>query len=180
MNHQPFEDWLFSEEPLAPQAAADLQAHLETCADCRRLANAWQSVNAELRQAPQVEPAAGFTSRWQDRLEADRQRLHRRQGFFALGYFVAGAVILTASLLVLALPLLRSPDVLIWTWVYRLVNLVTVADVLGDLFRGLANLAGGGLSVAAWVLFVGLVSEIAVLWVVSYRWLTNPGRATEQ
>ncbi len=180
MNHQPFEDWLFAEEPLTPQDAASLQAHLDSCDDCRRLSGAWQAVNVELRQAPMAEPVTGFTSRWQERLEAERQRLHRRQGLFALGYFMVGAAILTASLLVLALPLMRSPDVLLWTWVYRLVNLVTAADVLGDLFRSLAQMAGGGLSVLAWVLFVGLASEIAVLWVVSIRWLTNPGRVTEQ
>lgn len=179
MNHRPFEDWLFSDEPLAPPDAAALQVHLEACTECQTLALAWRAVDTNLRRTPQVEPAPGFATRWQERLEWDRQHLHTRQSLFALGYFLAGAALLSASLLVLALPLLRTPDVLFWVWAYRLTTLASYADALRDTLLGLTRLVAGGLPLGAWVLFVGLVSELGALWVVAYRWLTTPRRVTE-
>ena len=35
MNHQPFENWLLSEEPLPPENKRELDTHLQTCDQCR-------------------------------------------------------------------------------------------------------------------------------------------------
>ncbi len=107
MNHQQYEEWLFAyydhgamqrpDERLTSQQEATLQAHLRDCADCRQLAQAWQAVGTQLRQAPSLEPAPGFTQRWEARFQVDRQQVLRRQTLVVLGFSAAGVALLLAS-----------------------------------------------------------------------------------
>jgi predicted anti-sigma-YlaC factor YlaD len=178
MNHQPFEEWLLMGEPLGPGETAELQEHLQGCENCRKLSFSLQAVERELRAAPEEAPLQGFTDRWQKRLEADRSRLHRRQSLAFLAFAIGGAVLVIASLLILALPLIESPNVLLWTGVYRMLRLVTVADVAEDLLSSLFRTATGTIPWTWWVLFLGILTELGVLWVVSLRMLTNPRRVS--
>lgn len=179
MNHQLYEDWLLSEEPLAPQETAALQQHLQGCESCSLLSVAWQEVEDQLQMAPTLAPAPGFTGRWQARLEADRQRLHRRQSLALLGFSMAGAFLLFSSLAIFALPLLESPNLLFWTWIYRILSLGFLVASLQDFAAILFQTATGTVSIVGLVLFAGLLSELGVLWIVSWRILTNPRRVTQ-
>ena len=73
MNHQPFENWLLSEDTLSPENASALRGHLETCDHCRELQAAWTDVSNLFQDVPDIEPAPGFVNRWQTRLEVERQ-----------------------------------------------------------------------------------------------------------
>lgn len=181
MIHQPYEDWLFADEPLTEAEQAALQEHLKICEGCRQLAAAWQAVEGSLYETPVVEPKPGFTSRWQARLEADaseadRQRLHRRQSLLVLGFSLGAAMLLFGSLAILALPLLESPNVIFWNWVYRLMNLFTLADASQDLFGMLFEAASGLLSPLGWLIVLGVLVEMGVLWIVALRILTQSRR----
>ena len=78
MNHQPYEEWLLSDEPLDEAQSQALQAHLDECQECVPLAQAWKSVRFELAQTPTVAPVPGFTQRWQVRQAQRRfERQHR-------------------------------------------------------------------------------------------------------
>jgi anti-sigma factor RsiW len=85
MNHQPFEEWLLSEEPLDETQAQALQAHLDQCQECAPLAQAWKSVRYELSQAPEAAPALGFTQRWQTRQAQRRFERQRRLAWLGTG-----------------------------------------------------------------------------------------------
>lgn len=180
MNHQEYEAWLFASleqdrkdqgvEPLTPEQQAALGQHLSDCDSCRQLAEAWQVVESEIRQAPQVAPAPGFTSRWQETLLAERRRLERRQTLAMLAFVAGAVVLLTGSLAVLTLPAIQRPVNLFWAWLYEVLSLVEVMDTAGDIGRALLI----SLPLPAWILFVGLVTELAVLWLVSLRVLTQP------
>lgn len=176
MNHQPYEDWLFGDEPLTPDQAAGLQAHLRACPACQQKATAWQALVFDLRDPPLASPAPGFTQRWTERLEADRHRLHRRQTAIALAYSLGAAALIFSSLLILALPVFQSPQTILWTYLARLVSLLSLANtttgLLGSLFRSVTQTT----PLVFWVLFAGLLTEMAVLWLVSYRVLINPRR----
>jgi anti-sigma factor RsiW len=175
MTHQPFQDWLFEDALDAGQADA-LHSHLETCADCRSLVGAFRQVERSLHAAPLVAPTPGFTLRWHSRLEAERSRLHHRQLRIAAVIGVSGAVILLGLLAILLWPLLDSLDALLWAGVYQLylafVFLRSASETLGAFARGVALV----LPVAAWILALGLLTQAGVLWVVSYRYMTNPRR----
>ena len=177
-NHLPFEDWLFSDEPLDPEQSRTLQAHLQDCLSCREKDLAWHEVETRLKAAPVLSPAPGFTLRWQARLAAERLRKERRQTLYILLFSLGGAGLLLFILGWLTLPALRSPEPLFWASVYRLFSLFTLANLARDSFTSLFQSISGVIPVTLWILFAGLLSELAVLWIVTLRLLTKPRRVT--
>jgi ferric-dicitrate binding protein FerR (iron transport regulator) len=77
---------------------AILQEHLRSCQACQALSDAWQRTETHLKGKIMVEAEAGFTARWQARLETDRRRAHRRQTWAMLAFCVGGAVLLLATM----------------------------------------------------------------------------------
>jgi hypothetical protein len=177
MNHHYFEDLLFTEQPLTPQDNAALQEHVRDCESCQMLANAWQEVESQLHRSAILEPSSGFTDRWQMRLAVDSQRVQRKQSMLLLGFSIGGATVLLASLAVLLLPLADSPLVFVAAWLSRLAEMIGLIYNTGDVIGKLFETFGGSISLI-WVIFgTGLVSLLAVLWLVSYRVLSAPRRA---
>ena len=193
MNHQQYEEWLFvnyeelaatqrggegPEERLTPQQQTDLQAHLIECADCSLLAEAWQAVDTHLRDAPTLEPQPGFTSRWEARLQVERQQVQRRQTLAVLGFSAFGVILLLGSLALLILPVIQTPKALVWAGVYRLITLLSYLQLAQDVFLPFFQAAAGAVPLFGWLIVVGVLTQLGVLWVVSYRVLTNPWRIT--
>lgn len=175
MNHQSFQDWLF-EDTLDVTQADTLHSHLETCLECRSLVGALNQVEHSLRLAPLVAPTDGFTLRWQRRLEAERGRLHRRQVWLALGFGLSGALTLLGLLALLLWPMLDSLDAVLWAGAYQFYLAYSFALEIGELLGALARGLVLALPLAFWVLSLGLLTLASVLWVVSYRYMTNPRR----
>lgn len=175
MTHQPYQDWLFEDTLDVTQTDA-LRSHLDACVECRSLVGAFHQVEHSLRTAPLVAPTPGFTLRWQDKLDAERSRLHRRQVRLALAFGLSGAFILLALLAVLLWPLLDLLDALLWAGAYQFylvyAFVLNAGQALGAFAKGLALV----MPLAVWVLAVGLLTQASVLWVVSYRYMTNPRR----
>lgn len=176
MNHQYYEDLLFAQQPISSQDDAALQEHLQDCESCQILVSAWQEVESQLHRSAMLDPAPGFTDRWQARLARDGQRVQRRQSMLLLGFSVGGAALLLASLGVLLLPLADSPIVFVVAWLSRLTQMVGLISSTGDVVGNLYQAVNGPVSVI-WVIFgAGLVSLMGVLWLVSYRVLSAPRR----
>jgi hypothetical protein len=188
MTHQQYEDWLFisldpEAEPLALDEKQALAAHLETCQTCQQLAWAWSAMENELKEAPMVEPQAGFSMRWLDRQsasekQAERERLYRRQSLAMLAFTIAAGMLTIASLVIISLPLVDSPNLLFWSLVYRAMEAVSTIMGVGGMVSSLFDTAAGVAPVGLWILVFGLVCELGVLWVVSFRLLTKPRRVT--
>ena len=176
MTHEIYETWLFSDAPLSPEDQVALQAHLQTCESCRHLAAAWPVVEADLRAAPLMEPRPGFSNRWLERLETERQRLQRRQALVALQFYIAGAFLLFGSLMILDWPALQSPGTLLLAWLSRMMVLFYFVGSTTNLLTSIVLAAVGQIPLLFWVLLVGITTELGVLWVVSLRLLTNPRR----
>ena len=181
MKHQTYEDWLFTyygdtTEMMSSERVSALQEHLQSCESCRQMANAWELVEMQLSAKPMLEPKPGFTNRWQAHLRADRNRMHQRQTASVLIFSSVSIAILIAVLLTLVWPWMRSPNVFLWTWLYRTFTIYAYAGVVGDIMGTLFQTATGVIPLTWWVVFVGLISELGVLWIVSYRLLTNPRR----
>ncbi len=179
MNHKHFEEWLFTyldNDELEAEQSTQLQEHLRHCESCQHLARSWREVDRHFFKAPLVSPRAGFTERWQARLEKDRQLVQRRQTLVALIFTLGGALVLFGSLMLLLWPWLGMPEVFFWGWIYRLSALAVYLKPANDLLSIFFQSFSGNVSPLFWILFAGLMSELAVLWLVSYRWLTNPRR----
>jgi hypothetical protein len=181
MNHRNFEDWfLVSQDPqsekLDPEHLAELSIHLESCQSCQHIVIAWREVDQAFQRSPVVLPETGFTSRWQKRLEADRQRVHAKQGLFVLAFCLGAVVLLTGALFLLALPWTRTPDLVAWFWISRVFSIVSIAGGIRESVGIIVNTVSGVIPLGGWILLVGLASELAVLWLVSIRLLTKPRR----
>ena len=181
MNHRIYEERMFAyqdprAEPLAPEQLKELENHLEVCQTCRQLQISWREVESHLSRALVVSAKEGFAGRWQTRLASDRQRLHRRQTLLVLAFCVGAAVSLLGSLFLLVWPWMKSPDLVAWFWLSRMFSFVSIMggirEGVGTLFQTMIDV----IPLAGWVFLVGIMSELAVLWVVSFRILTNPRR----
>lgn len=184
MNHRLYEDWLFAHfdpigNDLSAQQVKELENHLKECVTCQQLADSWRQVEVELRRPVIAEPPAGFTLRWQARLDAERVRLHRRQSLAVLVFSLAAAGLVFGSLLVLAWPWLGSPQVLFWSWFYRLYTMVFYAGEVQEFLRPVFQAATGAIPFTGWMLLVGVLCQLGVLWIVSFRLITNPRRVTQ-
>jgi hypothetical protein len=97
MNHQPFEKWLLSEEPLPKEDERLLREHLLECKQCNQIENAWSEVASLFSDVPETKPSPGFVNRWQQTLEiaqvADRHKQYRWQSLIFLVAIANGAVI---------------------------------------------------------------------------------------
>ncbi|OGO27456.1 MAG: hypothetical protein A2Z16_17190 [Chloroflexi bacterium RBG_16_54_18] len=181
MNHRNFEDWFFvSQDPqsekLDPEQLAKLNLHLEGCQSCQQIVTAWREVEQAFQRSPVVLPEMGFTSRWQKRLEADRQRVHAMQALLVLAFCLGVVVLLTGSLFLLAWPWARTPDLVVWFWISRVFSILSIAGAIRASVGIILNTVTSLIPLGGWILLVGLASELAVLWLVSIRLLTKPRR----
>lgn len=182
--HVPYEEWLLAAgDPqagvLTPEQQIALRQHLETCPECRRLDEGWRAAGETLRRANPVAPAEGFTLRWQQRLLAERERMHRRQSLAMLGFSLAGALLLFASLLLLVGPWLDTPRLFVWAWAARLIWLFVYLAQLGRTVAPALQGLGQAIPLAWWVLLAGMLTMMSVFWVVTFRWAQNLGRVAK-
>lgn len=94
MSHQPYENFLFSEETINSEQKQMLELHLGECEYCSSLVDAMTNLEELFSSCPAPDPAPGFTQRWQARLNEYRQKRHSRNlwlmtmGLFTLAGFI--------------------------------------------------------------------------------------------
>ena len=180
MNHQYFVDLIFKDpQDLSAEQALSLQEHMDGCEHCEALAFSYRHLESAISDSGVIAPAPGFAARWEARYEAERSRIHRFQIVAMLAVVGGTLVLLFSTLLFLIWPYLRSPNILLWTWVYQLFAFYSYLDIVRDIVSSLLSSSNRAIPLIAWVFSLGIISELAVLWVVSYRLLTNPRRATQ-
>jgi anti-sigma factor RsiW len=96
MKHSPYDNWLFEREDLSPENEQALRQHLDGCAACRALAEAWQTVEHRLLEAEPAAPEPGFASRWQMRLAKTRSK-RKQQRTWVLLAAIAGVTFMLAA-----------------------------------------------------------------------------------
>ncbi|MCU0484683.1 MAG: hypothetical protein MUC85_01100 [Anaerolineales bacterium] len=175
LSHPPFDAWLLSDEALTPQQLGDLQEHLNTCEACRKVEAGWNRLERLMRQAEILAPAEGFSTRWQARLEAQRQLKHRRQSYLALLGIFALALLAFAVLAGVIFAIWQSPAQFTFGILHRLTlvmqTLSSYGFYLGDVIDALP-----GFSFAGMFFFIGFATLLSVLWLVAYQQLTGARR----
>lgn len=184
MNHIPYEDWLLDDpaqsgQYLSEAEKIELDAHLSECPACRGLSSALRQVENQLHRAEAVSPAEGFNLRWLAHLESSRVRIHRKQSIAMFGVSVGLALGMIVYLIYMAWPLLRTPTVLLWASLYQAIRVLSLANLTREFVANLTVTANISIPPSLWVLAVGIVCQVCVLWLVSYRYLTNPRRVTK-
>ena len=182
MNHQPFENWLLSEEPLPEDDERALREHLADCDRCNGIEDAWLDVVSLFAEVPEVEPAPGFVNRWQANLEAERAAAkamrQRWQSWIVLVLIANGAAL---ALILTGVQLFRTYTSLsdfVLSWVYRAATLMVVANGFQNAFMTLIRTIPGLIPTAWWIGIALTLSVSTLLWIVSMAKLTSLPRRT--
>jgi hypothetical protein len=101
MDHQPFEEWIFSQKEITIEENKKLNNHLNECEVCKDLQESWSQVESILVQAPMSAPASGFAQRFATRMETKKVLIQQKQSIKYL--LVVGLVLLIITLLLFAL-----------------------------------------------------------------------------
>ncbi len=178
MNHQPFENWLLSEDSLPEDEARALRDHLADCGQCSELEEAWLDVARLFADIPDVEPAPGFVNRWQAALESDKAVLkamrQRWQSWILLVLIANGAAL---ALLLMGVQFFHTYDsVTDWalSWVYKAATTMVLANgfqnAFATLFRTIPQLIPAGwwigiaitlgVSTLSWIIFMSKLSSL--------------------
>lgn len=178
MNHQPYEDWLFSDEPLSPQQNSDLKTHLQVCDSCTQLSESWGDVKNLFRSTPEVEPQAGFSARWLTRLEEKENKTKQRQSWIML--IITGGVA-TFILLLMGVNLILSVDQpiqLLFLGTNKITEWLSIIKATNEILSALIELVSIMIPPVWWVMFAVVISILSLLWIFSLKQLIQPRRMT--
>ncbi len=171
MNHQPFEDWLLDDKPINPKQKLELDAHLRICSYCAALTETGQA----LRSVKRVSPAAGFTSRFQARLAAQKVADRKRRLWGSILFTFGGL----AMLMWIAAPYLvrffASPATSITTLIGWGVFIITTLQALLRAGSVMLGVAPALMPPFAWMVLVSAFAGISLLWSVSIWRFTQRG-----
>jgi anti-sigma factor RsiW len=170
MSHQPFEEWILSDEALTLEQHQALKAHLGECTACAGLATSLAAVERTLGEAEVVAAQAGFGLRFAQRLERRRVRDARRQAWGTFAAAMVAAAVLVAPMAWWLGTAWTSPgDMLVQTLI-RIYDLWVGLRVVGGFTRAVVSNVSE-LVPPAWVLgFLAACLGTGVVWMtVLYR-----------
>lgn len=182
MNHQPFDNWLLSEEPLPEDDELALREHLIDCGQCRELEDAWLDVAELFADVPEAAPAPGFVNRWQATLEADQDAIkamqQRWQSWILLVLIANGAAL---ALVLMGVQLFNTYDsVTDWvlSWVYKAATAMVLANGFRNAFVTLFRTVPQLIPNEWWIGIAVTLSLSTLIWIVSLIKLSSLPRRT--
>ena len=169
MDHRPFEDWLLNNQMLSADENRQLNTHLQGCSSCSALAE----VNLALKSVKMAAPAAGFTDRFQMRLEAQKKALHRRNfwGFLLLTLSVLSG--LTSITLPVLKSLIQSPLDWLAAWLSTVVSIWASLEALFQGGRVILKVIPGFIPIYVWIVVLLVAGGWSLLWVFSLMKFTR-------
>jgi hypothetical protein len=168
MNHQPFRDWLLSEEDLSAEQTQSLQEHLVSCESCTQIKSSAKELDILFHNTPQVGPTAGFTHRWQSRLIENRAFQQRRQGWITIGGTAFIAIVLLAVSVTQVWQLIQAPGPYMLVWLDRLISVISVYFLVQNVL-GSFSWSTPFFTFIGMFFVVGMVSFMSVLWLTAYK-----------
>jgi predicted anti-sigma-YlaC factor YlaD len=170
MKHQPFETWILLDETLTSEQTRQLEDHLHTCEHCRQLRDAWIGAQTLMGESQALEPALGFTQRWEERLHLERRKqLLNRHQWHAWIILILIANVVSILAVVLGIQFFATYDSLaevLLIWVYRIASFLTVVNVLQNFISTLLSVIPGLLPTGGWVALAGVLITGMLLWIV--------------
>ena len=176
MNHQPFENMIFSEEKTAAEQV-ELQQHLAHCETCSTLSQSLNTFEALVNTAGMHQPATGFLNRWQQNL-ADRQS--NEQSLMVRRFFLFLGVANVATFILIAVFTLLTGSPVKWfvntfiqishsiMWVNIFIDAAKTFLSNIPLYFPLIGLISAGL-----ILLVIVVAWILMVWRLAYQGVRN-------
>ena len=169
MDHRPFEDWLLENKELTSSEKRQLNAHLQACPSCTALAE----VDLALKSVRVAAPTAGFTDRFQIRLEARKKALRQRNfwGFFVLTLSVASLLAWFSWPFIKNF--IQSPVSLLASWLSSLVSVWASLEALFQGGRVILKVVPGFVPTYVWMIILLVAGGWSLLWVFSLMKFTK-------
>ena len=166
MNHLPYKDWLFEDEPLDREQKKALQSHLSKCESCRSLADSWSALHYELKHPQLKQPRPGFTSRWQATLAKKQAEQQRRLTWWIFG---ASLAVFLIGLGILYIPeiLSISPGGLLASYLFTFTALFIKANQMREIAEIIFFSMPPFLSISVWVLAASGLSLLCLGWAIA-------------
>ncbi len=174
MNHQPFETWLLADEPLNAQAQHILHEHLQTCTQCRALQESWREVLSRFQTAPEPHPAPGFVSRWQEYLDARKQRAEKRRALLLVAINLGGMALILLTFLLLAALVFDSPLAWLLSVAKQFAVMLTIFEAIGQTVRVIAPF----MPISWWIALLQGSVLLLALWLCSIQKFLLPRRVS--
>ena len=168
MNHQPFRDWLLSEEKLSTDQTQALQDHLLSCDSCCQIKASWLKVESAFDKSPEYSPAPGFTSRWKAHLSEYQCAKQKRRVWIMIGFTALIVTSLLSLLVTLMWSLLQAPGPFMAALFNPFLTLVPFYLTIQDIFSSFTGSTPIYTFIGMFFL-VGMVSFFSVLWLSTYR-----------
>ncbi len=168
MDHQPFRNWLVSDEQLTAEQKQSLQEHLATCESCSQIKSSWKELDLHFQNSVEVSPAAGFTQRFQSRLVEYQAAQQLRTSWLTIGAMALLAIILLGMLVSQVWQLIQAPGPYMMVWFDRLVSVISVYYLLQNI-TGSFTWSTPFFTFIAMFFLVGMVSFMSVLWLLAYK-----------
>jgi hypothetical protein len=168
MDHQPFRNWLLSEERLSAEQIQSLQQHLASCESCSQIESAWKEVDFQFQNSYLVAPKSGFTERFQARLVAYQSARQLRKGWLTISATAFIAMLLLVLLVTQVWELIQAPGPFMMAMLERLVSVISIYFLLQNVI-GSISWSTPLLTFIVMFFLVGIVSFMSVLWLLMYK-----------
>jgi hypothetical protein len=182
MKHLPFEDWLFSDDPMDGDQERELHEHLEICNSCWAISRAWGEVEDILERVPVVEPAAGFGDRFEARLavELSMEKI-RRQNRQSLGLFALTAGTASSIFTILVWQVINTVDSftsLLLVGIDQVVITVAMINAMHNMLSALTYVVIPSVPPVYWAALAAMISLSTLAWLLLLGHLFNSRRIT--
>ena len=168
MKHQLYETWILLESKLTPAQERELQDHLKTCSQCRRLAQSQREIAHLFSAAPAPYPQPGFTTRWRKRLNKIEQRKKNLITWTTLSALVLVFTLTLVGLSVQVTSLSEYFPQLLTVGISQATRWLNFLASLQNIFSPLFQV-GIKLIPQSWILaFIVCLSGIMFAWVITF------------
>jgi hypothetical protein len=179
MEHQPFENWILSGDPLNPTQTKDLNDHLLVCSHCTCIKEGISNVEDLFKSATFESPSPGFARRFQIMATQREEEARRLQSYFFLGWTMIVTVIVSIGYLT-ALLLTQSPAEVISGLMSSVINAAFQLDSMLHLIKAWIQIIPLPITLA---IFAGSASLVVLLtsgWIISVWKISTQGAKTNE
>lgn len=174
MEHQPFENWILSENPLSSSQTTDLHDHLAICSHCRLIKEGVSSVEDLFKSSTFESPSPGFTHRFEIMAAQRKEEARRLQSYFFLGWTLVVTVLVSIGYIT-TLMLTSSPEEVISGLMTSTINMAFQFDTMLHLLKTWAQIIPLPITLAIIAGSASLVVLLTSGWIISVWKVSTQG-----